>query len=235
MASYAEFDGVPIHISREILTTLLRGRLGFTGTVVSDYVGVGWAQTRQRVAADAEEVGSLALAAGMDVELPSIHGYGPALVNAVESKKVSESMLDESVRRVLRDKFALGLFDDPYVPEAPSRSGRSQAKATNCPGDPTHTHRARPTGDGLRLTGQGSDPHPDAGPVSLGGVRPSPARLLGPAGRAAAGSRFILSLIAFTDDRPAAYMAVPMAVQRGTGWPSRCLECHLRHAATRLR
>jgi beta-glucosidase-like glycosyl hydrolase len=121
MASYAEFDGVPIHISREILTTLLRGRLGFTGTVVSDYVGVGWAQTRQRVAADAEEVGSLALAAGMDVELPSIHGYRPALVNAVESKKVPESLLDESVRRVLRDKFALGLFDDPYVAEDPVR------------------------------------------------------------------------------------------------------------------
>ncbi|HEY1304094.1 MAG TPA: glycoside hydrolase family 3 N-terminal domain-containing protein [Vicinamibacterales bacterium] len=117
MASYAEFDGVPIHISREILTTLLRERLGFTGTVVSDYVGVGWAQTRQCAAADATEVGSLALAAGMDVELPSIHGYGPVLVKAVQSGKVPESLLDESVRRVLRDKFALGLFDNPYVPE----------------------------------------------------------------------------------------------------------------------
>jgi hypothetical protein len=50
MASYAEFDGVPIHVSRDVLTKLLRGRMGFNGTVVSDYVGVGWAQTRQRVA-----------------------------------------------------------------------------------------------------------------------------------------------------------------------------------------
>jgi len=121
MASYAEFDGVPIHVSRAILTTLLRERMGFTGTVVSDYVGVGWAQTRQRTAADPEEVGALALAAGMDVELPSIHGYGQALVNAVQGGKVPESQLDESVRRVLRDKFALGLFDDPYVPEDPVR------------------------------------------------------------------------------------------------------------------
>ncbi len=119
MASYAEFDGVPIHVSRAILTTLLRERLGFRGTVVSDYLGVGWAQTRQRVAADAEEVGALALAAGLDVELPSIHGYGQALVNAVQGGKVPESLLDESVRRVLRDKFALGLFGDPYVPEGP--------------------------------------------------------------------------------------------------------------------
>jgi beta-glucosidase len=58
MASYSEFDGVPIHISHEILTRLLRGRMGFAGTVVSDYVGVGWAQTRQQVAATAEEVGA---------------------------------------------------------------------------------------------------------------------------------------------------------------------------------
>jgi beta-xylosidase len=61
MASYAEFEGVPIHVSPEVLTKLLRGRMGFTGTVVSDYVGVGWAQTRQLVAATPEEVGSLAL------------------------------------------------------------------------------------------------------------------------------------------------------------------------------
>ncbi|HEY7230806.1 MAG TPA: glycoside hydrolase family 3 protein, partial [Pseudolabrys sp.] len=121
MASYAEFDGVPIHVSRAILTTLLRERMGFTGTVVSDYTGVGWAQTRQRVAADPEEVGALALAAGMDVELPLIQAYGQALVNAVQGGKVPESQLDESVRRVLRDKFALGLFDDPYVPEDPVR------------------------------------------------------------------------------------------------------------------
>ena len=119
MASYAEFDGVPIHISHEILTRLLHGRMAFTGTVVSDYVGVGWAETRQRAAATDEEVGALALAAGMDVELPNIQAYGQVLAKAVQSGKVPESLLDESVRRVLRDKFALGLFDDPYVPEGP--------------------------------------------------------------------------------------------------------------------
>jgi beta-xylosidase len=119
MASYSEYEGVPIHISHEVLTKLLRGRMGFTGTVVSDYVGVGWAQTRQRTAATPEEVGSLALAAGMDVELPMVHGYGKVLAKAVESGKVSESQLNESVRRVLRDKFALGLVDNPYVAEDP--------------------------------------------------------------------------------------------------------------------
>jgi beta-xylosidase len=119
MASYSEYDGVPIHISHEVLTRLLRGRMGFTGTVVSDYVGVGWAETRQRVACNAEEVASLALAAGMDIELPVIHGYGQVLVKAVQSGVLPELLLDDSVRRVLRDKFALGLFDNPYVPEDP--------------------------------------------------------------------------------------------------------------------
>jgi beta-xylosidase len=119
MASYSEFEGVPIHVSRAILTDLLRGRMGFTGTVVSDYNGVGWAQTRQLVAATPEDIGALALAAGMDVELPGVHGYGKVLVQAVKSGKVTESQLDESVRRVLRDKFALGLFENPYVKEDP--------------------------------------------------------------------------------------------------------------------
>jgi beta-xylosidase len=119
MASYSEFESVPIHVSRAILTDLLRGRMGFTGTVVSDYNGVGWAQTRQLVAATPEDIGALALAAGMDVELPGVHGYGHVLVQAVKSGKVTESQLDESVRRVLRDKFALGLFENPYVQEDP--------------------------------------------------------------------------------------------------------------------
>src|SRR5262245_9761131 len=119
MASYSEFEGVPIHVSRAVLTDMLRGRMGFTGTVVSDYNGVGWAQTRQLVADTTEDIGALALRAGLDVEAPAANGYGQALVNAVKSGKVSESQVDESVRRVLRDKFALGLFENPYIKEDP--------------------------------------------------------------------------------------------------------------------
>src|SRR5262245_55248011 len=104
---------------RAVLMDMLRGRMDFAGTVVSDYYGVGWAQTRQRVAETPEEVGALALAAGMDVELPAVHGYGQVVAKAVKSGKVPEKQLDESVRRVLRDKFALGLFENPYVKEDP--------------------------------------------------------------------------------------------------------------------
>ena len=117
MPSYSELDGVPISASRAILTDLLRDRLGFTGTTVSDYVAVGFLQMRQRVAASAEDAGVLALAAGMDVETPTIFGYGEVLAQAVRDGRVAESLLDGSVRRVLRDKLALGLFDNPYVSE----------------------------------------------------------------------------------------------------------------------
>jgi beta-glucosidase-like glycosyl hydrolase len=119
MATYAEYEGVPVHTSRAVLTDLLRGRMGFTGTVVSDYNGIGWAETRHLVASSAEEVGAQGVSAGMDVEAPSPYGYGEALVRAVENGLLSEEQVDESVRRVLRDKFALGLFENPYVPEDP--------------------------------------------------------------------------------------------------------------------
>ncbi|MGV0789023.1 glycoside hydrolase family 3 N-terminal domain-containing protein [Mycolicibacterium sp. XJ2] len=119
MPSYSEFDGVPVSASHAVLTALLRDKLGFTGTTVSDYVAVGFLQTRQRVAETAEDAGVLALVAGMDVETPEVFGYGEVLANAVRNGRVAESVLDRSVLRVLRDKFALGLFDNPYVPEDP--------------------------------------------------------------------------------------------------------------------
>jgi beta-xylosidase len=64
MPSYSEFDGVPVSASRAVLTDMLRDKMGFTGTTVSDYVAVGFLQSRQRVAETPEEAGALALAAG---------------------------------------------------------------------------------------------------------------------------------------------------------------------------
>jgi beta-glucosidase len=61
MASYSEFEGVPIHVAHAVLTDMLRGRPGFTGTVASDCNRVGWAQTRQLAADPPEDIGALAL------------------------------------------------------------------------------------------------------------------------------------------------------------------------------
>jgi len=119
MNSYSECDGVPIGMSRELLTGLLRDRLGFAGTVVSDYMTIAYLRDRQLVASTAEQAGALALEAGLDVELPAEFGYGRTLAAAVEAGRVPGEWLDRSALRVLRDKFALGLFDNPYVAEDP--------------------------------------------------------------------------------------------------------------------
>ena len=131
MPSYSEFDGVPISASRAVLTDLLRGRMGFTGTTVSDYVAVGFLHTRQKVAQTPEEAGALALAGGMDVETPAVYGYGQVLAKAVRDGKVSESLLDRSVRRVLRDKSALGLFENPYVSENPAEIRKAASEGVD--------------------------------------------------------------------------------------------------------
>lgn len=119
MNSYSEVDGVPVAANPALLRTLLRDRMGFTGTVVADYASVQWLHTRQHVAGDLTGAGVLALAAGLDVELPNVRCYGPRLAEAVAAGRVDERLLDEAVLRVLTDKFASGLFDRPYVDEDP--------------------------------------------------------------------------------------------------------------------
>jgi beta-glucosidase len=69
-----------------------------------------------------------AVSAGMDAEAPSPYGYGSALVRAVESGLLSETQLDESVRHVLRDKFALELLENPYVAGDRSRLAPAPAR-----------------------------------------------------------------------------------------------------------
>lgn len=119
MNSYSEIDGVPAGASSALLTELLRGRMGFTGSVVSDYSTVEWLHTRQGTADSLEEAGRQAITAGLDVELPVAVGYGRRLAESVESGELSEAILDIAVRRVLVDKIRLGLFDNPYVAEDP--------------------------------------------------------------------------------------------------------------------
>ncbi|MET4159588.1 glycoside hydrolase family 3 N-terminal domain-containing protein [Agromyces sp. PvR057] len=119
MNSYSTVDGVPVAASPAILRGLLRDELGFTGTVVSDYMTTQMLVERNEVAEDKVEAAALALAAGLDVELPNPYAYGPVLAGAVRDGRIAESRLDEAVHRALRDKFALGLFEHPYASEDP--------------------------------------------------------------------------------------------------------------------
>jgi len=115
MNAYHELDGVPCGSSKELLTTILRDEWGFDGTVVSDYFAITMLDEYHHVAANKQEAAFTALDAGLDVELPFTDSYGNPLREAVLAGKIPESLVDVSLRRVLTQKFALGLFDQPYV------------------------------------------------------------------------------------------------------------------------
>jgi beta-xylosidase len=116
MNSYAEIDGVPPAASEALLTRLLRGDWGFDGTVVSDYFAITFVQTQHGLAADPAGAAALALAAGVDVELPTVRCYGTPLQDAVSAGRVDESLVDRAATRVLRQKCELGLLDPDWRP-----------------------------------------------------------------------------------------------------------------------
>jgi beta-glucosidase len=114
MAAYPEIEDVPAHGSEKWLTGVLRNELGFEGVVESE--GDGF-QTLidEHIVANQKEAGALALRAGVDLDITYEPAYMGPLVESVEEGKVPVALVDRAVRRVLRLKFQLGLFDNPYV------------------------------------------------------------------------------------------------------------------------
>ncbi|MCU0465670.1 MAG: glycoside hydrolase family 3 C-terminal domain-containing protein [Anaerolineae bacterium] len=115
MPAYHELDGVPCHADKWLLVDILRNEMGFNGTVVSDYFGINQLREYHHVTGDKQGAARLAIEAGVDVELPNQDCYGDPLKAAVESGQVDIGLIDACVRRVLRQKVMLGLFEDPYV------------------------------------------------------------------------------------------------------------------------
>ena len=114
MPSYNEIDGIPSHANGRMLRDVLRGEWGFDGTIISDWQAISQLAGRHRVAADAADAARQALAATVDVELPDVETYH-TLVEQVKAGKVTQAAIDEVARRLLREKFELGLFEDPFV------------------------------------------------------------------------------------------------------------------------
>ncbi|MDO8685638.1 MAG: glycoside hydrolase family 3 protein [Clostridiales bacterium] len=114
MASYNEIDGIPCTCSRELLTDILRDEWGFEGFVISDMGAVKMLVEGHKVAATIEEAACMALEAGIDMEM-SGEAFAGSLVSAVREGRLTESLLDRAVGRVLRVKFMLGLFENPFV------------------------------------------------------------------------------------------------------------------------
>jgi len=114
MASYNEIDGIPSHANRWLLQRVLREEWDFKGFVVADYGGIEQLVTRHHVAHDGYEAARKALSAGVDIELPSPGCY-KTLGEQIADGRIDESLLDRAVARVLRAKFLLGLFENPYT------------------------------------------------------------------------------------------------------------------------
>ncbi|KRD36032.1 beta-glucosidase [Oerskovia sp. Root918] len=116
MHAYTDTDGIPSAADRELLTGLLRDTWGFDGTVVADYFGIAFLKIMHGVAGDWAEAAAAALAAGVDVELPTVKTFGEPLVAALEAGDVDVALVDRALERVLRQKVELGLLDAGWDP-----------------------------------------------------------------------------------------------------------------------
>jgi beta-glucosidase len=113
MSSFNSLNGVPATANPFLMHTILRDEWGFDGPVVSDYTAV-MELTRHGIALDAAMASQKALMAGVDIDMMS-HYYDAELPALVKSGRVPMPVVDEAVRRVLRLKFALGLFEHPFT------------------------------------------------------------------------------------------------------------------------
>ncbi|MGW6269552.1 beta-xylosidase/alpha-l-arabinosidase [Streptomyces sp. NPDC055060] len=112
MPAYNDLDGLPAHAHRALLTGLLREEWGFTGTVVSDYFGVSFLESAHGVTDSRAGAAALALAAGVDVELPAVRCFGAG--------DAPRDVVDRAALRVLTQKCELGLLDPGWTAAAPT-------------------------------------------------------------------------------------------------------------------
>lgn len=112
MTSFNELNGVPATANELLLSEILRKEWGFNGFVVTDYTSIN-EMVPHGFARDEKHAGELAVKVGVDMDMQGAVYYNH-LMSLVKEGKVGEKLIDESVRRILRLKFKLGLFDDPY-------------------------------------------------------------------------------------------------------------------------
>lgn len=114
MANSASINGVPVHSSHEYLTEWAKEQLGWDGMIVTDWADINNLFTREHIAADRKEALEIGINAGIDMIMDP---YDPTvcddIVDLVKEGRISRARLDDAVRRVLRLKVRLGLFENP--------------------------------------------------------------------------------------------------------------------------
>ncbi|MGE5437940.1 MAG: glycoside hydrolase family 3 N-terminal domain-containing protein [Syntrophothermus sp.] len=115
MVNSGEVDGIPSHSDYHLLTEILRNEMKFKGFVVSDWEDIKRLYTRDKVADSPEEAVRMAVMAGVDMSMvPYDFSFYDILLKLVKDGKVPMKRIDEAVSRILKVKFDLGLFDNPY-------------------------------------------------------------------------------------------------------------------------
>lgn len=122
MASHGDLNGVASHGNKELLTGVLRDQWGFEGYVVSDSNDIARLYYFMGVAESPEAAAQMGLEAGIDIDLYAEDSYS-YLPEMVKKNPELEKLIDRSVRRVLRTKFILGLFDNPYIDIEETKKG----------------------------------------------------------------------------------------------------------------
>jgi len=126
MSSFNSINGVPATANPLTLTEILRDEWGFDGFVVSDWGAV--AELINHSIGDGPTVARKALEAGVDMDMEG-NLYGTVIASQVRSGQIPEKVVDEAVRRILRVKFALGLFDHPYTTQGPAYDATPERRA----------------------------------------------------------------------------------------------------------
>ncbi|HEY8228093.1 MAG TPA: glycoside hydrolase family 3 N-terminal domain-containing protein [Pyrinomonadaceae bacterium] len=129
MVNSAEINGIPGHVNHRILTEILRNELGFKGFVVSDWADIKKLVSDWKVAANEKEATRMAIMAGIDMSMvPLDYSFADILIGLVKEGSVPQARIDEAVKRILKVKFELGLFEKP-MPDAALKSKLGSAEA----------------------------------------------------------------------------------------------------------
>lgn len=130
MINSGAVNGIPVHTNKYLLTDLLKNQWGFKGFTVTDWEDIQYLYTKHKVAKDNKEAVKLAINAGIDMSMvPDDLTFYNDLVELVNEGEVSMDRIDDAVRRILKVKFDLGLFDNPYPePEAVANFGLPEYK-----------------------------------------------------------------------------------------------------------
>ena len=128
MVNSAEINGVPGHVNKHLLTDVLKGEMKFDGFIVSDWEDIKKLVNPWKIAVDEKEATRMAVMAGIDMSMvPNSYSFSDHLIALVKEKKVPMTRIDDAVRRILRVKFELGLFEKPMPdPSVKSNFGKPE-------------------------------------------------------------------------------------------------------------